>query len=128
MTGPARPPRGKKGYRVTATRKHDPEKGTGPLDHHDSNQEDIIPPPGVLPEHPAYVGCSVGTAMKTKWARESVDVAAWCTLPCDITPEARADAFEEAKHMCVEEVGRIMTATLDTYFPDFGEHDDERDG
>jgi len=70
-----------------------------------------------LPEHPAYVGISISAGMSTQYAMEKAEATAWCSLPCGLSVEERADAFQEAKRISIEEAATALEETLQRFFP-----------
>lgn len=64
------------------------------------------------------VGCSVGVSMSTKWARQKVDVTAWCTLPSYSDRASREVVLAECYEQVSSEVKARLEEVADRFFPD----------
>ena len=74
--------------------------------------------PDLLPRNPAYVGISVSAGASSKFARQKIEVAAWCTLPCHPNTAARQAAFDQAMEDVMDQVMQRLDQAADAVHPD----------
>ena len=117
------PHRGRKAGKVNGlvTAKRKAVEGKEELDEEIASQRTIFPDPDTLPEHPAYVGVSVSVGTKTKWASESIDAAAWCTLPSGTHADEIQETYATAREIALEECNNSLNAAIKKFFPEMGE-------
>ena len=103
-------PSGKFGSRSKTER-----KGHAPREE-ERNQQIILenPTPGPM----ASVGISLTAGQSTEYAREKLEVAAWCTIPCEPNDESIKEAYQIAYDLVTTEVKARTGEAIDALFPD----------
>jgi hypothetical protein len=108
---------GKVGYRVTATTK---EKGQPPVTVGSDTREEPILLEEYLEGPVASVGLSVSVGASTEFAREKIEVSAWCTLPCKPEDKAIAEAYQRAAIIVMTEAQNRLDEASAKFFPNMG--------
>lgn len=87
----------------------------------DPPRSNSVPVSYDLPENPAHVGMSISAGMNTDYAKQKLEISAWATLPCDLTPEARSEAYDECHRMVREQLVKrwdeVNKKFFDNIFP-----------
>jgi hypothetical protein len=100
---------GKGGVRVTTIKNPDDRNET-------SEEISFLPPPGKPPGQ-AQVGLSLTAGMSTEWAREKIEVSAWCTLPCDDDPAAIQATYDTCYSWVLQQVQEKLDDASNLIFP-----------
>lgn len=66
----------------------------------------------------ASAGLSVSVGMSTKFAAQKIEVAVWCTLPCEATESEIALAYDRAATMVLTEADARLAQAGDRFFPE----------
>jgi hypothetical protein len=66
----------------------------------------------------ASVGVSLTVGRSTQYAREKIEVSAWCTLPCSPDEESIMSAYEAAYAFVEHESEERASQALEKFFPE----------
>lgn len=107
-------PHGRRGSRVT-------------VKHADGSQtelptiDEVIPMPEPTNKPMASVGVSLTVGRSTPYAREKIEVSAWCTLPCEPTEEDVRETYQVAYDFVAHEAEMRSDQALQKFFPELME-------
>lgn len=70
------------------------------------------------PEKTASVGLSLTAGQTTAFARQKLEVTAWCTLPCKPDPQSIQEAYNACYEFVESTVKQRSMQAIETFFPD----------
>lgn len=109
-------PSGKFGFRVRAQQRASRREPYTILMDHTEEFPDV---PAPNPALTASVGLSISAGMKhADFARQTIEVSAWCTMPCEPTPEAMSATYDECYNHVITQVNNRMIDAAGQFFPD----------
>ena len=110
-------PSGKFGFRITVKARENKRAPYTTL--YDKSEEFPYVPANPNPNLTASVGLSISAGLKHRdFARQTIEVAAWCTMPCEPTPEAIQATYDECYNYAVTQVNDRMIAAGTQFFPE----------
>ena len=110
-------PSGKFGFRVTVKERENKRAPYTTL--YDKTEEFPHVPTTPNPGLTASVGLSISAGLKHKdFARQTLEVSAWCTMPCEPAPEAIQKTYDECYNYVVTQVNDRMVAAGMQFFPE----------
>ena len=84
-------------------------------------KQTFIEPAAALQGHPgpfASVGMSLSMGSSTEFARQKLEVSAWCTLPSLPDTESIAATYDLCKEIVFDECKRRTNEAVDAFFPE----------
>lgn len=111
MQSPSSPSSGSRGGRTTVSTK---DRG---VIYEDQKSTPVVPEtPASGPM--ASVGLSVSVGQSTEFARQKIEVAAWCTLPCLPDEVSVRDAYQACYDIVTEEISARSNQAIQRFFPE----------
>lgn len=106
---------GKAGVRTTLTK----DKISSTVEKTDENLQIRLP----VDAPTASVGVSVSAGMSTEFAREKIEVAAWCTLPCLTDRKSIEATYDAAYEYAADRAKSSLDRAAKEFFPDLYRED-----
>ncbi len=103
-------PSGRRGSRVTIKTSDGQEVEL-------QKKDEVIPMDKPTNEPLASVGFSATIGQSTEYAREKIEVSAWCTLPCPTTEDAITETYQYCYDFVTNELERRSDEAIDKFFP-----------
>jgi hypothetical protein len=104
-----KPPQGGRGGRSTVR--------TGETEFETDPKQEVWRPDEALKPPLASVGLSASVGAATAYGQEKYDVAAWCTLPCEMTEASIKEAYDVCYDFIVKELERREADVRARFFP-----------
>jgi hypothetical protein len=80
-------------------------------------RDEIVPTQNPSTQPMASVGLSLTVGQSTEYAREKIEVSAWCTLPCEPDEEVMQATYEACYEFVAREIQERSSDALERFFP-----------